>query len=382
MIYVSDITSVAFRHEQFNKSFLDLLTKTYPSEPIVFLGESEHLRVIKEDSSHITYREIPVYDKRGGFKEFIRAYHQFQTLRKLIRLTMQHADARLYILLIHPFAHFLYKLFGDKRAPIYIVMHGELESLKFNKHFLNKIWGFFQKQAFAKKSPNATYIILGKSIYRNLIDVLPSFSSQNAIVLDHPYPFSEPPLIRKDSRPLVLSTLGVATKAKNTHYFFQLAEQAFARSLKYKFNVCGKVYPNMQRFLNEHVNYKPGFGILTREELDRLTLESSFTVFYYENSDYSLCSSGSFWDAINTEIPLLYVHNDYFDYYAGIAGPIGIPFKTPEDLNNYVLNDLDPDIVNSNTYKQFIANIKAFKNGYMSTENLSNQLRHPIIPAL
>jgi hypothetical protein len=381
MIYVSDISSVSIQHEQFNKSFLELLQSTYSDEKITFLAEEEHLKILQASLHGIDFKSISVYNRRGGVREFIRAYKQFRRLNDLVRLAEQGKGSKLFILLIHPFAHFLFKVFGNTDFPIYIVAHGELESLKFNKHFLNKIWGVFQKYTLSRTSKSISYIILGKSIYRNLVEVLPSFASQNVIVLDHPYPFTVPPKVDKRSSPVVFSTLGVATRAKNTHYFFQLAKAAAALHLNYKFNVCGRVYPNMQKFLNEYVNYRQGFGPLSREELDKLTLESHFTVFYYENSDYSLCSSGSFWDSINAEIPLLYVRNDYFDYYASIAGPIGIPFNSPEDLNSYLLTEFKEEIINSELYGQYVANIQRFKNEYMANKNLQRQLSSVIGPS-
>ncbi|CAG5069897.1 hypothetical protein DYBT9623_02634 [Dyadobacter sp. CECT 9623] len=379
MIYVADIASVDVQHEQFNKSFLKLLRFTYPTEKIRFMGEVRHIENVKSDTTDADYQQIFVYSKRGGFKEFVRAYSQFKELNKIIRSIDTGDDVRFYVLLIHPFAHFLFKLFGIKGVPVTIVMHGELESLKFNKHFLNKIWGFFQKIALTVKSTNTSYIILGKSIYQNLIKVLPSFLSQKVVVLDHPYPFSDQANIDKQLSPIVFSTLGVATKAKNTHYFFQLAEAATKRGLDHRFNICGRVYKNMDGFLNNYVSYKKDFGSLTREELDKKTAESHVTVFYYENSDYSLCSSGSFWDAVNAEIPMLYVRNDYFDYYSSLVGPLGISFENPEDLNEYILNKVDKSILTGSSYKQFIANIRSLKYEYMAMDRLSRQLKGNVI---
>ncbi|WP_031526311.1 hypothetical protein [Dyadobacter crusticola] len=380
MIYVSDISSVSIQHEQFNKSFLNLLQNTFPDEDITFFAEEDHLRIVRAGVQGINFNPISVYNRRGGFKEFIRAYKQFKKLNELIYLAKQNNASRLLILLIHPFAQFLFKIFGAKNFPIYIVAHGELESLKFNKHFVNKIWGTFQKHTLSRISKNISYIILGKSIYRNLVEVLPAFASQTVIILDHPYPFTVPAKVHKSSSPVVFSTLGVATKAKNSHYFFQLAKEAQVLNRRYKFNICGRVYPNMQAFLNEYVNYRADFGPLSREELDKLTQESHFTVFYYENSDYSLCSSGSFWDSINAEIPMLYVKNDYFDYYASIAGPIGIPFNSPQELNSYLLTEFKEEIIDSEAYRQYISNIQRFKNEYMSSENLTRQLKNVINP--
>ncbi|TLV00782.1 hypothetical protein [Dyadobacter luticola] len=375
MIYVTDVASVDVQHEQFNRSFLQLLPIAYPQEQIQFYGEATHIQNLDSDTRNIAFNQIPVYNKRGGLKEFIRAYHQFKALSKVIQLARKNRAKLVVVLLIHPLAHFLFKLFGSKKVAVSIVMHGELESVKFNKHFLNKIWGFFQKIALTKVSPNVSYIILGQSIYKNLINVLPEFSKQSAVVLDHPYPFTSQTKSEKDFNFLTFATLGVATKAKNTHYFFNLAEESNKKGLPYKFNICGRVYKNMLPYLNAFVNYKKDFGSFTRKELDSLIRESHFTVFYYENSDYSLCASGSFWDTVNAEIPLLFVRNDYFNFYTSIAGQVGYSFETPEELNAFILNADKDELIKGDDYPMFVANIRKLKYEYMGAENLAYQLK-------
>lgn len=374
MIYIADISSIGVQHEQFNKSFIELTLLAHLSESVVFLADKSHLNVMAIDNRNIQTKEIDVYGKRGGLKEFIRAYYQFRCLMKIVGKADKEGINNVYVLLIHPFAHFLFKVFGGKNVPISIVMHGELESIKFNKHFLNKIWGIFLKKAISIQRSNVRYIILGESIYENLLKVLPSFSFQKAIVLDHPYPFEKQFGKEKNLERTVFSTLGVATVAKNSQYFFELAKKSSESGLNYKFNICGRVYKNMERFLNGAVNYKSNFESLTRLELNALLLETDFAVFYYDNENYSLCSSGAFWDAINAEIPLLYVSNDYFDYYASIVGEVGISFDTPEKLNEYILRTDEIKSLLSDNYSKFVNNIRSLKYRYMTAENLSRQL--------
>jgi hypothetical protein len=373
MRHIADISSVGVQHEQFNASFLQLLIGK--SDSVRFYGDPTHTSILKKNSLNgVTFTDIQIYSKRGGLKEFIRAYYQFRSLKYLLKTAEQEGSNHLTVLLIHPFAHFLFKQFASANIEIFIVMHGELESLKFNKHFLNKIWGWFLKSALKKVNPNVGYIILGQSIYKNLIKVLPDFASQKSIVLDHPYPFKSSAHNTRKNAQIVFSSMGVATLAKNSQYFFEAAQNVKDAGLNTsKFNVCGRIYKNMQEYLNDSVNFKAGFENLTREELNTLLAETDFAVFYYDNAHYSLCSSGSFWDAIDAEIPLLYVRNDYFDYYASIAGDLGVAFDSPKELNEYILHTAKTNALDPN-YSHFVKNIRKLKYEYMSLENLSKQL--------
>ncbi|WP_439582736.1 hypothetical protein [Dyadobacter bucti] len=362
MIFIADISSVGIQHEQFNASFIHLLQQENPTEPITFFADSTHIEFQKNKLDNIQFEEINIYDRRGGLKEFIRAYLQFKSLKTIIRQLEAKNERHLFVLLIHPFAHFLFKNFCKSNVRTTLVMHGELESLKFNKHFLNKIWGWFLKQAMQIHKTKVSYIILGESIYQNLIKVLPDFTGQTSVVIDHPYPFTDKAEKEITSQRIVFSSIGVATIHKYTQYLFEVAEQVMKTDFKNncKFNICGRVYRDMEGHLNNYVHYKQDFGYYTREELDGLLDESSFAVFYYSNANYSLCASGAFWDAVNAELPFLYVHNDYFDYYSNAVGGIGMVFDTPAELNEYILKVARYGI-DTEDYKRFRSNIKKLK---------------------
>lgn len=375
MIYVVDTLSLSSQHEQFNTSFLRLLQVTSGKDGITFFGSRSLNNHLERNVSDIKFENVTVYSGRGGIREFIRAIHQFRILTSILRKADIHEVSQFYILLIHPLAHFLFKLFFRSNVQTNVVLHGELESIKFNKHFLNKVWGAFLKPALIKNKACIRYIILGESIYKNLLDIIPSFNAQEKIILDHPYPFTNKHTVRKIGPTIVFSCLGVAGVQKNSQYFFEVAEKIARAALSHrsKFNICGMVFKNMAPYLNKHVNYKKINRSLSREEVDMLLDESHFAVFYYDNDNYSLCPSGAFWDAINAELPLLYVKNDYFKHYSDLVGQIGIVFDSPEALNKYIIDLISNGTTPAN-YDEFIGNIRTLKYSYMNEQNLSNQL--------
>ena len=363
MIYVADVSSIGIQHEQFNAAFLALLQKANPNEKMLFFADGSHIEFQKSKLENISFEQISIFNKRGGYQEFVRAYHQYKSLTKIVRKVEKFGGKSLFVLLIHPFAHFLFKLFNKSKLDVILVMHGELESLKFNKHFVNKIWGWFLRSALLNVRPHVKYIILGGSIHHNLLRVLPEFAKQKTTILDHPYPF-EKQLDRNAAaeKRIVFSSIGVATIHKYSHKFFEIAARVkqSAHGNAVKFNVSGRVYKDMEAHLNDDVNYKKDFGYYTREELDAQLAESTFAVFYYDNANYSLCASGAFWDAINAELPFLYVHNDYFDHYSNLFGGIGMVFDTPEQLNSYITKIAENGIP-MEQYKTYLANIRQLK---------------------
>lgn len=373
MIYVSDSLSIGTQHEQFNSSFLTLLRQIEPD--ITFYADKRHNEIIQSKVPGLVLENIELYSKRGGVKEFIRAYHQFRLTKKIIKAAEANGVSKFIILLIHPLAHYLLRKFAHTNINIFIATHGELESLKGNKRFFNKIWGYFLKRSLLSQRLKIQYIILGDSIYKNLIEVLPDFKKQKKVVIDHPYPFQE---IKRDyatNQSITFSSLGVATLAKNSQYIFSLAERMseMVDAAKYHFYVCGMVYKNMEKYFNEWVVYKKSLTPLSRSEVDQILSSTDFALLYYDNTHYSMCSSGSFWDAINAEIPLLYVRNDYIDYYSSLVGGIGRRFESPEQLNDYIATSGREKLFDTQYY-QFIDNIRKLKYQHMSYSNLVKQL--------
>nr|WP_295926901.1 hypothetical protein [uncultured Dyadobacter sp.] len=378
MIYVSDSLSIGTQHEQFNSSFLTLLRQIEPD--ITFYADKRHSDIIKPKVPGLTFENIELYSKRGGIKEFIRAYHQFRLTKKIIKDAEANGVTKLIILLIHPLAHYLLRTFLDTKINIFIVTHGELESLKDNKRFFNKIWGYFLKRSLLSQRLKIQYIILGESIYNNLVGVLPAFKTQKKAILDHPYPFHE---IRRDyasNQAITFSSLGVATLPKNSQYIFSIADRMseMVNTARYRFYICGMVYKNMEKYFNEWVIYNRNLNPLSRSEVDQILSVTDFALLYYDNTHYSMCSSGSFWDAINAEIPILYVQNDYIDYYSSLVGGIGHRFESPEQLNDYIATSGRENLFDAQ-YHQFIDNVRKLKYQHMSYSNLVKQLSETIL---
>lgn len=382
MIYAADIASTRSQHEQINISLLELLRHVVRNEEIMFISDKSHSEIIQNKVENLTFDHIEIYKGRGGLREFIRGYHQFKSLVKVADAAKRNNASHLYVFLIHPFAHFLFKLLAKEPSiKVSIILHGELEAVKFNKHLVNKVWGFFLKQALTKYDPNINYILLGKSIYSNLLKVVPAFSKQKCTIMDHPYPFSLQKEKNRHNNQLTFSSIGVSTLAKNSQYLFKVAQQATDLGLNAycKFNVCGRVYKNMVGYLNDSVNYKKDFAAFSREELNSLISESDYCIFYYENKHYSLCASGAFWDSINAEVPILYVHNDYFDYYTALVGDLGKAFQTPDELNDYIISLVQNRGEQDPRYFEYIENMKTLKYEYMKEENLLKQLKESLL---
>src|SRR4051812_19508351 len=124
MIYIADVSSVDVQHEQFNSSFIELVKKQASNEPIVFFSDKSHSAHLSRVLIDVRCEDIDVYKKRGGLIEFVRAFYQFRSLSRIARLAEKNKASRLVVLLIHPFAHYLFKQFSASKIPLTIVIHG------------------------------------------------------------------------------------------------------------------------------------------------------------------------------------------------------------------------------------------------------------------
>jgi len=384
MIFATDFNSIGVQHEQFNISFLEILRLVYPDEPITFSGDESHINVIERgvpSGSRISFSKAAVYQQRGGFKEFIKAFKEYRLLKEMLRTAEAGHSAIIFIFLINPFTHFLLKQFNAINTPVYIVCHGELETLKFNKTKLNKIWGMFLLKALKKIRSNVRYIILGESIYQNLIPIFPSIEKMRPVVIDHPYPFrnNDLPLKSKEEPSWTFALVGVVTIHKYSQYFYKIAREMKEGGghENVQFLACGKVYADMAAYLNEFVISKEIGASYKRSELDERVRSSDFVVFYYDNTNYSLCSSGAFWDAVNAGKPILFVSNDYFRYYSDIVGEIGIEFNNAEELNNYIKDICDKGF-DREKYNFFVRNISTLKSQYITNERIAHSFKEQV----
>lgn len=384
MICIIDPSSIGVQHEQFNASFIQLLIYHEKEENFVIFAEASHVVYLKSKlvghSSRISYRPMRLYEERGGLKEFVRAYRQYKLVTKILSESKDWPVKRAYVLLLQPLAHFLLKRWGNPPFPLNVVMHGELESIKLNKHFTNRVWGYFLRKALSNRLDGLEYIVLGKPILSNIYKYLPKFDSK-VILIDHPYPFSsrEEPirlLGRPHRDPISLALFGVATIYKSSQFFFEIAQQV-SQSVKpnITFKVLGRVYQDMKAYLNNAVSYKRINQSYTREELEQEMPNIHFSVFYYNNDDHSLCPSGSFWDSIDAEVPMLYVKNDYFDYYASLVGPLGMVFDNPQSLNTFIM-EMNTKGIDITAYEFFVRNIRLLKYDRMTIPSISNQLKY------
>lgn len=385
MIICIDPVSKNVQHEQFNISFIKLIQTAFPLEEIEFVGNSSHIENLKSRifSNEIRFRifERLFNGKINNVNKIIQSIVEYRLLCGELEKALSNKDVNaVFILLINPLTHLLLKRNKNIKKSAIIILHGELESLKFNKTLLNKVWGYFLLKALKSKNKLYKHLILGQSIFENLVKIVPELKRYRQIVIDHPYPFSYKESIKYNSGGgLLFSICGVATIHKNSHFFFEVAKEvaAISKNKNIDFQVCGQVYADMNPFLNNSVQYKPVGQLLSREELIKMNRESDFFVFYYNNDNYSMCSSGAFWDAIDAEKPLLYLHNDYLDYYCNMVGPIGYVFSDIELLNKFIMSFSFSE-VNVNEYDYFVSNIRTLKNRNMTTLNLSKKLKEQL----
>lgn len=374
---IVDLNASGFMHEQFNASMLNIFAKVFKHSSIQFFAEKTHVEIISErliHFEHFSFQSIPIYRKQGGIHEILKGLRSYFILLKILIGRKRSSQYPLILLYIHPLTLFLINcIFSGRKIHMWIVMHGELESLKLNKTKLNKIWGHLLRLALKNFQENQKYILLGESIRINLLRVLPFAGQLPTMVIDHPFPFREKVNSSDLSKSLIFCTVGVNTIHKSSHFFYTLASRIAILKLNAKCILAGKVYQDLSSHLNQFVESKKIGESYSRDEIYQNLSKSHFAIFYYDNTNYSLCASGAFWECVDAELPLIFVVNDYFmNYQEQAGGPIGYHFYHPEALNDFVI-DLIRNGIDPIQFEEFRRNLSFLKRKY-SEDYIASQI--------
>lgn len=364
------------KHSMFNASFLKMLSIIAPKGKLFFYAEETHKNCIKEFLKSdgdvlklINFSIIKIVDKGRFLLPIKFIFEIYNTTRILFKYRKE--DYLLILTSISQFSNFiikLIKLFFPKTKMLFVI-HGELEFIK--KHdqqtFLLKLWGWFLKYSFKiKTDSNTFYLVLGDIIKTNmekynLVDL------NKVLSIDHPCLYtSSAQKANKEKSILKIGAIGVASLQKKSQYIFDIGDKIIEKGKSnIKLEIIGKILPNTYKYLREGVIYSTKNVMIDQKTFDKKIAQLDFSLFFYDNTYYELCASGAFFDALNHEIPMLGLKNDFFIYYFNKYGSMGYLFDDVNELIDFVI------VYNKShdeNYNSFIDNMKDAKNDL----NISN----------
>lgn len=215
-----------------------------------------------------------------------------------------------------------------------IVCHGEMQDLEVNRQTK---WLYRKSMTLFSRS-NVTiadklyFAVLGEGIRKNVIKVLSKQANEKLISFEHTAVFNSCPLIKKSpNKKLIIGMTGIMRESKGLSSFINLAHQLKNNS-SVEFRIIG-VIRNNKKLIEEAGIVIPenvGDNFLSREEMYNQIRQLDYVLYLFPQEGYKYTASGSVFDAIDCECPIISLHNDYIDHLFNLCGDFG-----------YLVNDID-----------------------------------------
>ena len=304
-------------HIEVNLFFLRVYREHLKQEIHLF-AERRHLEALA--------RAVPVDETHrfGSFRQIFRWHaprvllREFLTLFRILRVVVharRNRSTLLHVLCASHFAHIVLRLVLKVipvGCPVILGIHSELESLtRPEKRFwLPQFW--FPK-SLRIQTKNLYPVVLAKNIVCQAEKR--QISTANWIAIEHPYTFPE--IAEKNTGKtdcFIVGAIGAASSSRGTHHIFELAER-FKEDIangRIRFRIIGKVFPPLLEYITAAVEIPKLDGFTDKGEYDHAVSELDAVLFFCPCDSYQLTASGSIFDAVRYNKPIIAYDNPYF----------------------------------------------------------------------
>ncbi len=340
VLYVLEPLCRGYQHSQFNGDYLSVLLSNKEFDQIVFFAEKDHLNSVPIDQSFV-HRII---DFRPIYVSLTHRWTDiFSNIQILFRILMISKNSK-YPLLTLSCNKFLFVLLGLcsllTRKSIIIFLHNFIFELDKRPNYLFNLKSIFRFFKISKMK----YIVLGDFVKQNMLLILPDLRS-NLYSLDlilreensNGYLISSLTKNSEVEKKYVIGSAGVFSDSKGSLNFLRLVKDL--KDLpQFEFKYAGNIDVCI---LNEHnldeTAFKNPIRVQTNSEYNQIFSTFDFLILFYPKFLYRLGFSGIFLDLLKHEIPLVAIHNDFFDFYFSKYGKLGWLFEDYDSLLNHLL---------------------------------------------
>lgn len=380
LIVCADLNMIKYGHVSFNSAMLIILQNVFKDHSIAYIGEERQIENIKNDTnlSLSKVKFIKKLDSTEGrkFKIFWKEFVEIINLMKVFYYYKKNNADLIILFSILPLTHCILKILKKFLPDIKMVifLHGELEYMR-EKDKINLIFfGKILKCAISlRNDKNTFYFVLGESIQKNLVKYLNN--NIQVLNIDHPYIFPSISNKEMDNNLLKFGCIGLAGIRKNSHFIFRLGHEFkdYINSKEAMFEIIGMMDSTMDLYVNQLVKYQDIGEMLNSDEFEKKVKNIDYAIFFYDNSHYSLCASGAFFDAIKYEKPIIAIKNDFFEAYFDKLGNIGYLCNDYEELKKKV----EWIVLNKpvQEYQDQVANIRIAKHSILSIDSVQDDLK-------
>ena len=328
-----------------------------PNEHMTFLlslfyGELAQNKKVVFFSSIGYYNSIPEeFRTKIEFIEIDSATSSLDLILKIVKVTVlisnkyqKEVGLKVFLLSSRSYSNLLlkiYSLFFNKRVSLFVFLHGELQNVVSKESISHLLDGLMQTLLYKFDSifkTNLKFVIISEFVYQKLCKSVGS-GLPNFISVDLPYHYGKRRNLEaiEISRRLSISTVGVNSFNKNSHYLNNIAEN-FTKEIingKLKLSIIGR---------NENIKFHkfidvPDLGanhLLDPDVYADRILQSDLLVFFNEDNKYNLISSGSYFDCIKYRKPMIALKNTQWEYNFDKFGAIGKLFDSVDEMNDFI----------------------------------------------
>ncbi len=337
MITVVDLYASDLMHLEINLFFLRLYYDQFREEIHLF-AERRHLEAVAKgvaiDNLHpfSSMRAVAqMHAPRVIVREFLTIFRVFRSVWH----ARQNKSRFLHVLCASHFAHITLRIalrILPAGCPVFLNLHSELESLTRKE---SKWWrpGFWFPYSLRIPVDRLYVVVLGSNIKAEA--ERRGISTTNWIAIEHPYSFPERDDARaKKSEALIVGAIGAASTTRGTHEFFSLAER-FEREIsvdQIRFTVIGKMHPSLSKYFSRHVDIPDFVGYYDKERYDQAIDDLDVILFLSPRDSYQLTASGSIFDAIAHNKPVIAYETAYLKWLRRLVA--GDAISLVEDLND------------------------------------------------
>ncbi|MCL4641641.1 MULTISPECIES: glycosyltransferase family protein [Olivibacter] len=329
MIYFAELFMTGGQHAAFNGAMLQVLARAFPREKIsLFAAQSHYEELIAKESdlTGVLYHPVHIISNKSGNpgRWLLKFFNELiQIIRVLIRGRKKSIHL-IYFSFLSPLGQWLVSKYARymayKGQKILITLHGlDILHPAGSQKRVDRIYAKLLKKAFACAAKNKRYIVLEERVADYLVKNR-HLQPAEIVQIAHPYQFQASISPRID-KPVIFAHLGIARLAKNSHLFFDLASR-FATEISrgdIVFQVVGPVLPELKPYLNPWVQYVNHEVFLSQVDYQRHCERAHYAVFFYDESNYALTSSGAVMDAIAYRLPILALTGPVFDSLQSIT---------------------------------------------------------------
>ena len=367
-ILLVDLCMRKEEHVFFNSAFTKIISDIYPSATIYFYGDKEHcLRVQSELNgiNEIFFKYINVKSHQT-WRLLGSALYSCRYILGFLRNAQRDGDIiillnRLPICLL--WVNVLNLFFKRK---IISILHGELESLVNYQNIIGVTKYYYQifRLPYLLSQSYISYIVLGESIKKNISKL--NFGKANIITIDHPYDYALPlpNTIVESASVLNVGIIGKAMERKNSEKIFELAVKVFTqiKEDRIRFSIAGTVERKLKNKTNSFVHFSSSAIRLSKEEYSKTILVLTYSLLFYTSDMNKALASGSFFDCLKFEKPILALKgNSFIDYYLNKYSGIGLSFDSLDDMALFIADKNGLEYFYKTHYQEQIKAIRRAK---------------------